>query len=106
MLITKNLESNKLLWAIILGKPSMNHIPKNFNFYFVNNGNHSIAGGRIARKGTIICNHAIDYTSIIRTYDYDGKYFYNEKNKRLNKPFLNEFGELFILGKVLLEKTV
>ena len=34
MLITKNLESNKLLWAIILGKPSMNHIPKNFNFYF------------------------------------------------------------------------
>ena len=38
MLITKNLESKKLLWAIILGKPSMNHIPKNFNFYFVKYG--------------------------------------------------------------------
>ena len=38
MLITKNLESNKLLWAIILDKPSMNHIPKNFNFYFVKYG--------------------------------------------------------------------
>ncbi|WP_147615789.1 DUF6710 family protein [Treponema pectinovorum] len=78
---------------------------KPFNFYFVNSGNHSIAGGRIARKGTITCNDAIDYTNIIRTYDYDGKYFYNEINKRLNKPFLNEFGELFIIGKVLLEKT-
>ena len=89
-------------------KEDTNHsitLVKPFNFYFVNNGNHSIAGGRVARKGSIICNHAIDYTSIIRTYDYDGKYFYNEKNKRLNKPFLNEFGELFILGKVLLEKT-
>lgn len=38
MLITKNLESNKLLWAIMLGKPSINHIPKNFNFYFVKYG--------------------------------------------------------------------
>lgn len=38
MLITKNLESNKLLWAIILGKSSINHIPKDFNFYFVKYG--------------------------------------------------------------------
>jgi hypothetical protein len=89
-------------------KEDTNHIitlVKPFNFYFVNNGNHSIAGGRIARKGTITCNQAIDYSNIIRTYDYDGKYFYNEKKKRLNKPFLNEFGELFILGKVLVEKS-
>ena len=38
MLITTNLESNKLLWAIILGKSSINHIPKDFNFYFVKYG--------------------------------------------------------------------
>ena len=38
MLITKNLESNKLIWAIIFGKSSINHIPKDFNFYFVKYG--------------------------------------------------------------------
>ena len=38
MLITKNLESNKLIWAIILGNSSINHIPKDFNFYFVKYG--------------------------------------------------------------------
>ena len=38
MLITKNLESNKLLWAIMLGRPSISHIPKDFGFYFVKYG--------------------------------------------------------------------
>jgi hypothetical protein len=77
---------------------------KPFNIYFVNGGNHSIACGKLFNKeGVIQCNSAIDYTKILKEYNYDGEYFINSKGNKINKPFYKEFVNLFLLGKIMVE---
>jgi hypothetical protein len=79
---------------------------KPFNIYFVNGGNHSIACGKFFNvDGTIQCDTAVDYTNILKDYNYNGKYFMNKKNKKINKPFFKELSALFLLGKTLIERN-
>ena len=76
---------------------------KPFNIYFVNCGNHRIACGKYFNKdGMLKCNTTIDYTNILREYDFDGEYFIDGNKKRINKPFHAEFVDMFILGKVII----
>ena len=77
---------------------------KPFDIYFVNEGNHSIACGKLFNKNGIIpCDSAIDYTNIIKEYNFDGKYFINSNGKKINKPYYKELSYLFYLGKILVE---
>jgi len=88
-------------------KQDINHsitLVKPFNIYFVNGGNHSIACGRLFKKDSIIsCDKAIDYTNILREYDYKDGFFINRKGKKINKPYSKELLNLFFLGKILVE---
>jgi hypothetical protein len=77
---------------------------KPFNVYFVNGGNHSIACGRLFRKDSIInCDSTIDYTNILKEYDYKNGFFINRNGKKINRPYSKELLNLFFLGKILVE---
>jgi len=88
-------------------KQDTNHsitLVKPFNIYFVNGGNHSIACGRLFKKDSIIsCDNAIDYTNILKEYDYKDGFFINRKGKKINEPYSKELLNLFFLGKILVE---
>jgi hypothetical protein len=69
-------------------------------------GNHSIACGKFFDKeGIIQCDSAVDYTIILKEYeyDYDREFFINNNGNKINKPFYKEFVNLFLLGKILVE---
>lgn len=78
---------------------------KPLNIFFVNCGNHSISIGKYFRKGIVHCHQMVDYSKIIKKFDFDGKYFRDIYNHKINEPYLSEFGDLFIIGKLLLENT-
>lgn len=88
---------------------SVNHnviFVKPFNIFFVDGGNHSIATGRYFRKGIVHCNQMIDYSFIIKNFDFDGKFFRDFQNHKINKPFIEELGILFLIGKVIVERNI
>jgi hypothetical protein len=77
---------------------------KPFNIYFVNGGNHSIACGKFFNlDGKIQCDTAIDYSNILKEYNFNGKYFTNKYGRNINKPFFKELSSLFLLGKALVD---
>jgi hypothetical protein len=82
-----------------LWKKDINHsitFVKPFNIYFVNGGKHSIACGRLFNKdSTINCDSAIDYTNILKEYDYKNGFFVDKNGKKINKPYHNELLNLF-----------
>lgn len=75
-----------------------------FNIYFAYSGNHSIATGRFYRKGVIHCHQKVDYSPVLNDFDFDGKYFRTLSKHKINRPYFDELGELFIIGKILVER--
>lgn len=78
---------------------------KPFNIYVAINKHHSITANIQAKKGgNTYCSSKVDYSQFIQDFDFDGEYFCDNKGDRICTPFLNEFGDLFLIGKVLIDK--
>lgn len=80
---------------------------KPFNIYVAINKHHSITANIQAEKGgKTYCTSAVDYTQFIKDFDFDGEYFCNNNGNRICLPFLKEFGDLFLLGKVIVKRGI
>jgi hypothetical protein len=98
----KNFGNDNIPW-----QSDANHritLIKPFNIYFVEGGHHSIACGKFFNKeGKIECDSAIDYTNILKQYDYKEGFFIDKNGKKINKVLSKELLDLFFLGKIIIE---
>lgn len=92
-------ENNKLeknSYEIIKVKP--------FNIYYVVGRNdHIIFGKYFNKDATLECKKSINFSQILKDFDYNGKCFIDKNKNEINEPFFEEHVNLFLLGKLLIE---